>query len=232
MKVETLEWVESFWCTLLGVRPDSLFRGVSVSEHVGLGDYPGIVVVARGDGCHVSAPRSLLGVVTARVQGAPCDSQLRPEWWGTALGPTYDVLGPNVHHYLDDDGQLPRSQPVSRDPTLLSELRDAVGPGEWAEGGFAENPGTVFVAVEGRQPVAAANLTAFGPVLADVGVVTHPAHRGRGFGQRVAAAATAHSLQVNGLARWRARAENTSSLAIAARLGFEPWCRQLAVRPH
>ena len=74
MKTGTLERVESFWCTLLGTRPASLFRGISVSEHVGLGDYAGVVVVARGD-------------------GRPVGDLLSGGWWRRAMGPSYDVLG-------------------------------------------------------------------------------------------------------------------------------------------
>ena len=232
MRPGTLAQVESFWSTVLGVPKEKLFRGVSVAEHVGLSDYPGVVVVARDTGAHVSAPRPLLGAVTLRVQGAALEALVSPAWWRRSLGEEYDVLGPSVHHYLDQDGALPAPRPVSRDRTLLTELRAAVRDEEWAEAGFGEEPETVFVATADGRPVAAANLTAFGPMLADVGVLTHPAHRGRGLGHAVAAVAVAHSLHENGLARWRAREDNAPSLAVAARLGFEPWCRQLAVKPR
>lgn len=164
MKTDTLERVESFWCTLLGTRPASLFRGISVSEHVGLGDYAGVVVVARGDGCHISAPRPLLGPVTLQIDrfsrdGRPAGDLLSAGWWRRAMGPSYDVLGPAVHHYLDHDRHLPAPEPVSQDRALLAGLRDAVDPGEWAEGGFGEDPETVFVAAADGRPVAAANLT-------------------------------------------------------------------------
>jgi RimJ/RimL family protein N-acetyltransferase len=148
------------------------------------------------------------------------------------MGRGYDVLGPSVHHYLDHDRSLPADGQVSSDRALLADLRRAVPEEEWAEGGFAGEPETVFVALADGRPAAAANLTEFGPWLADVGVLTHPDHRGQGLGRVVAAAATASSLAANGLARWRAREENLPSLALATRLGYEPWCRQLAVKPR
>jgi len=148
---------------------------------------------------------TLLGPVSVWVDrfsrdGRPAGELLSAGWWRETVGPSYDVLGPSVHHYLDHDRHLPPPQPVSQDRALLAGLRGAVDPGEWTEGGFGEDPETVFVATADGRPVAAA--------------------------------ATARSLQVNGLARWRAREENAPSLALAARLGYQPWCRQLAVKPR
>jgi hypothetical protein len=49
--------------------------------------------------------------------------------------------------------------------------------------------------------------------------------------QFVAAAnLTSYAVSVHGFARWRARTTNRGSLGAAQRLGFEPWCTQLAIR--
>ncbi|MGH3331060.1 MAG: GNAT family N-acetyltransferase [Nocardioidaceae bacterium] len=79
--------------------------------------------------------------------------------------------------------------------------------------------------------MAAANLTDFLGTAADVGVVVHPAHRGRGLGREVGRAATSYAVAHHGIARWRALVTNAPSREAAARLGFEPYCLQLAVRP-
>lgn len=144
----------------------------------------------------------------------------------------YEVLGPSIHHFLDHAGSVPEVSAAPVERASLELLRHAVSPEEWREGGFAEEPSLLFaVTSQAGDLTAAANLTAFGSALADVGVLTHPGHRGRGFGLLAAAGATRYSLSHSGLARWRARAGNVPSLAIARSLGFEPWCQQLAVRP-
>lgn len=81
------------------------------------------------------------------------------------------------------------------------------------------------------QTVAAANLTPFDGMPADVGVLAHPFGRGRGFGTAVASVATSYAVQEFGIARWRALITNTASRRIARRLGFEPDCLQIALRP-
>ncbi|MGZ4460380.1 MAG: GNAT family N-acetyltransferase [Nocardioidaceae bacterium] len=78
--------------------------------------------------------------------------------------------------------------------------------------------------------LAAANLTDFDGVPADVGVVTHPAARGRGLGLAVTAAAARAAIATHGLARWRALHTNRASRALARRLGFTDYGGNLAVR--
>ena len=65
---------------------------------------------------------------------------------------------------------------------------------------------------------------------ADVGLVTHPAHRGRGHGTRLAGAMITDALERTGVVRYRALFTNAASLAIAARLGFVGDGANIAVR--
>ena len=46
----------------------------------------------------------------------------------------------------------------------------------------------------------------------------------------VGRAAASYAVSRHGLARWRARTTNSASIGAARRLGFEPWCTQLAIR--
>lgn len=232
--------VEAAWERLLGLPEEQLFAACTVTRHGRLGDYPGVFVVGRNDAVHVTAPDFLLDQVTAAVAARCVDELLSGEWWERMLGCTYEVRGPAIHHYLDHpvhaDAVASASAPAATlrmaAPDDLAALRAAVGEVEWEEAGFEDEPAVVFAVEVAGEVVAASNLSSFDDMTADLGVLTHPAHRGRGLGARAAAAAADLSVEQNRLARWVARVDNAPSMALARRLGFEPWCRQLAVRPR
>ncbi len=68
--------------------------------------------------------------------------------------------------------------------------------------------------------VAAGNMTDYRAMPADVGVVTHPGFRGRGWARRLVSHMTAEQLPTVGVVRYRALQTNLPSLAVASSLGF------------
>jgi RimJ/RimL family protein N-acetyltransferase len=222
--------VERAWAGLLGVGEQSLWRGVHVSGHAGLGDYPGIVVAARDSGCHVSLPSRFPAEEAESLAGQEVSRLIDASFWRTLPATSdRDVLGPSIHAYTDEDPGAPASVALV-DAGTLTTLRDAVPAEEWREGGF-DDDAEVFFAVEADGRVAAAaNLTSFAGGPTDVGVLVHPQARGTGLGALVGRAAASYAVREHGIARWRARTDNVPSRRTAARLGFEAYCRQLAVR--
>ena len=77
---------------------------------------------------------------------------------------------------------------------------------------------------------AIAGYEVWGDAIAHISVVTHPAHRGRGLGAAAVSRIAAEALERGLLAQYRTLEANASSLAIADRLGFQPYARSLAVR--
>ena len=79
--------------------------------------------------------------------------------------------------------------------------------------------------------LAAGNMTDFAGTPTDVGLVTHPEHRGRGLASRVAGTMLAWAAgEGHELARYRALTTNAASLRVAAKLGFTPLGANVAVR--
>jgi RimJ/RimL family protein N-acetyltransferase len=139
------------------------------------------------------------------------------------------VIGPSTHHYLDEDPGTPAT--VARiEPSELGPMREAVTPDEWEESGFADDAPVWFGCHADGQLVAAANLTTYADAPLDVGVLVVPDARGRRLVDEVGRAAASYAVSRSGFARWRARTTNRGSLGAAQRLGFEPWCTQLAIR--
>lgn len=156
------------------------------------------------------------------------------DWWTERL-PGWKVLGPSVHSFASSHEQLQAAG--SAYPASPAEVRAAlasrVSADEWAESGFAGDDVEHAWLLDDAQnrPVAAANLTPFDGVAADVGVLVAREVRGRSHAAAAAAAAVRYAVGHHGIARWRALETNSASRAVAARLGFDEDCRQLAARP-
>jgi GNAT superfamily N-acetyltransferase len=160
---------------------------------------------------------------------------MRPD----AVQPFGAALGPSQHAYLHRD-DLDRSLAPGVAKRVewtdaVAELRDAVGLDEFHEGGFGTDdiPDVSWaVTADDGQILALGNMTDFAGTPADVGLVTHPDHRGRGLAAALAAdmlvAAFDDGIEV---ARYRALKTNLASLAVARRLGFTPYGENVVIRP-
>jgi GNAT superfamily N-acetyltransferase len=154
------------------------------------------------------------------------------------LGERVDrLVGPAFIGYRDAPPALPPGAGALRaleaaDRASLSRLRDAVSSEEWEHAGIASDhpDALVFGAFEGDRLLAAASFERLLGVAAHLGVVTHPASRGRGAGRRVVAAAAHAAAEEGLLLQYQTLEANGPSLRIARTLGFEPYARSLAVR--
>jgi RimJ/RimL family protein N-acetyltransferase len=149
--------------------------------------------------------------------------------------PVGAVIGPAA--VLCADRATFRALPASPEVRLLTDddepavarLRAAVAPAEWEQGG-SEIVHPAAGAFVGGQLVALAGYEVRGKSIAHLSVVAHPAHRGRGHAAAAVSRIAAAALERRLVAQVRTLESNVPSLAIAARLGFVPYARSLAVR--
>ena len=231
MQKQTEVLVGDWWASVFGVAGDALWRSVTLRPHTDrLGEYAGFFVSWRGGGVHVSLPSSCpLDAVEALASTAPALLQQEGFWRTFATARSMTLIGPSTHAYLDvDPGLDPEVRQVGVEE--ISSLRERVSAEEWQEAGFAEATPVSFGWYEDGVLQAAANLSDFADAPRDVGVLVASSARGRGLVDRVGRAAASYAVQHHQVARWRAHTKNTASLRAAERLGFEPWCTQLAIR--
>lgn len=223
--------VDRYWAEVFGCPVDELWPATPmVSAHSGLGDYPGIYALALDEAVRISAPAPMVAELDAMLPAWPGDL-LDPRTWRAVLGDRVSVVhGPSAHHYLNvTDGHV-GSEVREVSAAQLEPLRSACPAADWGEGGFGEPDGRCFARWKDGHLVAAGNLTVWRGRPSDVGLVTHPDHRGRGYAEEVARHVATVAVQTAGVARYRALTTNVPSLGIARRLGFGEYGRNIAVR--
>ena len=243
MRESTRSDVENFWCDMFDLDHDELWHDITVRPHTRLGSYPGWYVAWSGDGVHISAPPTAAASDAAALANeSPVDLRRVEFWHAFALQRSMQVVGPSIHHYLDEDPGVP-DDVEQVDPIRLTLLRDAVSVEDWDECGIQDalDDGGEAVAVWGAtgEPdrpwvpalLGGAVLTETAGAHRDVGLLVAADSRGRGIGARLGRAASSYAVQWHEWARWTARTTNVPSLRTAARLGYEPYATQLAIRP-
>jgi len=225
------EYVDGVWATAFGLEVADLHLSTAqvVTPAPWLAEYNGIFVLRLGATTLVSAPPSHRAVAADLAVGRDVDDVAR-EIGGT-------VVGPSQHAYLHRDDHVAPTEPTTTRVTIgdLEPLRLAVPDHEWAEGGFDVDTDHVWAAFgddSATTIVAAGKLTEFDGRPANIGLLTHPAHRGRGFAGLLTADMTTWAISEAGaeVVRYRALTTNHASLAVARRAGFTAYGENVAIR--
>jgi GNAT superfamily N-acetyltransferase len=226
----TRHQVEAWWRELFDLHDTELWSTVTVLHpHGTLGDYEGWYVAWREHGVHVSAPSTAATNEVASLRDAtPVELRTVAFWQAFAEQRGLEVIGPGVHRYLDKDPG-PAADVREVDPSDLRALAEVVDLDDLWESGFdvhLDEPGVVAFATDGGGAV----LTELEGAPRNVALLVTPGARGRGVGTRVGRAAASYAVRHHGWCRWRSRDSNVPSSRVAARLGFEPYATQLAIR--
>ena len=234
----SIQAVLAFWAAHLGCSRAQLVQpGTTVVRNgPDLAGYRGVTVVFRPPACVVAVPGDWYELAAGRLGRRPAaavfDVPLLREVFGPAAG---RVIGPAWLGYADAGDFTPAptmgTRPLTdRDLPALRRLAGACGPTAWEHSGIRPGGSPVFGCHAGDELAAAGMLAPWGPRLLHVGIVTHPAYRGRGYGKAVVSAMTAHGLDAGGVVQYRTLEANPASVGIARALGFRRFARTLAVR--
>lgn len=231
----TRERVDTFWSKTLATDVSDLRSpGIRVRPNPPSRAYwRGVYVLVLDGGATVYCPDDLLRIIEPAVADQDTDSLLEPKTWHTILGEQVkNAWGPVLHYYLDSreglDAYSAGRRLNPRDAAALADLRGSVSYVEWLSTGFTAQTAMLFGIFDGERLMAAANLTPGPDAATDVGFVLRPEARGRGYGLQIAACAARQAILMHGVARYRALTSSPSTMAIADRLGFEQYGRNLA----
>lgn len=233
----TLAAVDRYWAGFFGCAP-AIFAapGTTVVPHAGIGDYHGLFLFRRRETLIISVPAARLER-DRQALGAfpPTLLDDLPALKAQIAAPIERVVGPAFVGYAD--AATLRAEAVAdtrlltaNDRDRFERLRQACSALEWDHGG--SNPGEQPVVgyFLGDEIVAASGLELWGDRIAHIAVVTHPAHRGLGYGGKVVGAIAVVALERGLIPQYRTLMSNTPSIKIGAALGFLPYAETLAVR--
>ncbi len=241
----TRERVDAFWSSTMDTSVAQLHTpGVQVRVNPRDRETWRGIYVLGFEGAIVYAPADRRDAIEAAVTGRDAQTLLEATTWQQILGAAaFAVFGPAQHYYLDNLSGLAdiaggrRLNPT--DFAALGQLRSAVTQPEWIVTGFTAPGATLFGLFDGDTLVAAANLTT-GPTIprssstepspvgaTDIGYIVHPDARGDGHELPIIALAAKQAIAMHGLARFRALTATPSTVAVAEKLGFRPYGRNL-----
>ena len=238
LTARTLDIADGYWASDLGcARADLRPPSTRVIPHAeALADYHGVFILLIGGAPVVSLPRHLYPALRAsaaqwsaadvvsraflqHVLGEAVDQIIGPAFIGYADGGTFRPLAPNAAHLL-----------AACDAEQVAALQAACAAVEWTHGGseLGQNP-AAGVYIDERL-VALAGYEVWSGGIAQISVITHPRHRGQGYGCAVVSILTETALAQGLVPQDRTLESNTPSMQLARKLGFMRYGVSMAVR--
>jgi RimJ/RimL family protein N-acetyltransferase len=227
------DWAANFDCGVADLhRP-----GVTFLRNGGdFATYAGAYLLRWGEACVFTAPDLLAGRVAERRHGLSPDEVFHRSFLAALFGEAVDrIIGP-AFRSVADSTDFRRVDPRATrllspgDDAALHRLAEAVEDEAWEHSGIHFNRPPNFGCYVSGELVSAGMLLAAGERLRNVGIVTHPARRGQGYGRAVVSFMTAYALDGGGFGHCQTLLANAPSIAIARSLGYQQYATALAVR--
>jgi RimJ/RimL family protein N-acetyltransferase len=233
----TLAELARYWANFFGCPPAAIEApGARVLPHAELGHYRGIYCYRREGAALASVPPDELAHWATRLRGLSAEQLLEAGVMAERAGvaPAH-LVGPAVIAYADVETLRPLPTAGTRllsasDEEAHAALQDACPPLEWQHGGSEFG----LLPLAGRfargELVALAGYEVWGDRIAHIAVVTHPAHRGKGYGAEAVSLLAENVIARGMIAQYRTLRANTPSLRLGASLGFAAYAETLAIR--
>jgi RimJ/RimL family protein N-acetyltransferase len=241
-----LEAVDRYWARFLGCAPEALRSNTAqIGVHTGQDDYAGRWLKERRVLCYlmefggapiVSLPIGEVESYRAAIAQWQAGTVRMPALVEAVFGKrVLASRGPAFVGYSDLKHFRPAfssstRQLMTQDGKAVDRLRAACAVEEWEAGGSEFRPGAMVGAFRGQELAALAGYQVWGDQIAHIAVVTHPAFRGQGHATTAVSALTEMVFERSLVPQYRTLEANTSSLAVARRLGFVQYAASLAVR--
>ncbi len=234
----TIAALDAHWAASFGCAPDDLHRErtIIVPHHGDLADYQGVFTLRRGLCCIISVPPPYIATATAAFVGRLPQEIFEPDTLARAFAPAVErIIGPAWLGVADSsDVRAIDAAGVRRlahgDLAALRALQAACDPTDWQHSAIEEQHDPIFGYFHDGLLVAAGSCPRRGEVLREVGIITHPAYRGRGFVRSVVGAMTQYGLAERCVMRYRTLLANTPSMRIARSLGYQDDALTIAIR--
>jgi GNAT superfamily N-acetyltransferase len=233
---ETSKKVDAFWALYFGcTRQEFAGAQTIVVAHAALQGYDGALAFRHADGLIVSVPPSVPELERAKLRQAPPAGAFDPKFLGKVFVVSTDrVTGPGWVGIVDpqDFQPVPSAARLlgDADEGAMRKLAEACGEVAWHRSTMLQIRQPLFGLFQGPDLLAASGYVVMGSVLAYIGVIAHPAHRGKGFAKMVVSSAVAEAFRHGLVAQLRTTQANESAVALAQSIGFRHYASTYDVK--
>lgn len=229
--------IDAHWSRFLGVPTSALQApGIVVTPHASLHGFHGVWFFVRGRSAVVSAPpervvqleRSLIRAVAQDLLSATAPRRIVGRDVEEVVGPSYQGwLSAGKFHPTTSTGIRRLS---GANTEAIQRFRTSCPGEDWDHGGIDLAVTPVWAVLQRSEIVSLGQLRPHVGGSVDPCLVTHPDHRGRGYGLRLVSAMAENALAQKRLVLYQTLLANTPALSLARRLGFEQYATLVAVR--
>lgn len=226
-----LNVIADYWAADLGCPVESLLaQPVQILTHGrSLGGYNGIFALFRNGMATISFPPAAIDELRGWLPTAPIAAAQFAKAYND-LG--FRIVGPACLSYAE---QVPSpDHPVrmltERDQSALERLRASCESTEWQHGGSDSGAAALSGVFAGDDLASVAGYEVWGGTIAHISVITHPAHRGRGYAKGAVADVARTALTGGFIPQYRTLESNGPSMSVARALGFNHYATSVAVK--
>lgn len=224
---ETLKNVDAYWASYFGI-PVSEFAGQKtlVVPHSSLAGYDGALVFRHEGSCIVSVPESVPDIERTKLRALKPADAFNPAALAKIFVINSDkVVGP-AWLGIADRADFKSSKTTARilgdsDEDAVQKLAEGCGELAWKQSKLLKVRKPLFGLFVGKDLVAVSGYIVLGNVLAYIGVITHPGHRGKGYAKAVVSSAVADAFSKGFVAQWRTPEANAGAVSLAKAMGFQ-----------
>jgi len=236
ISTETLKKVDAYWAGYFGCTESDLNGAeTKVFTHAALGNFDGALVFRRKDACIVSVPATSPEIERSKLRSAKPAQAFDARFLANVFVISTDkITGPAWVGVADRSSFKPAKSAArlltAADEAAMRDLAEGCGETAWKQSKIAVDRQTNFGLFVGPKLVAASGYLNMGGLLAYIGVITHPDHRGKGYAKSVVTASMTHALEKNLFPMWRTLEAHGTAVQLAGAMGFQKYASTLDVQ--
>ena len=236
ISADTLGKVDAYWASYFGCTVADLNGSATrVFTHAALGNYDGALAFRHGNALIVSVPEMSPEIERSKLRAAKPAQAFDAQFLAKVFVINSDkITGPAWVGVADRSSFKATKSPArlltAADEAAMRELAEGCGETAWKQSKIAVDRQTNFGIFSGPKLVAASGYLNMEGVLAYIGVITHPDHRGKGYAKSVVTACMTHALEHNLIPMWRTLDAHETAVQLAGAMGFQKYASTLDVQ--
>jgi hypothetical protein len=236
ISADTLRKVDAYWAAYFGCSLEDLNGNATrVFTHAALKSIDLALAFRHGNALIVSVPESSPEIERSKLRAAKPAQAFNAEFLAKAFVINSDkITGPAWVGVADRSSFKATKSPArlltAADEAAMREMAEGCGETAWKQSKIAVDRQTNFGIFVGPKLVAASGYLNMEGVLAYIGVITHPDHRGKGHAKSVVTASMTHALEHNLIPMWRTLDAHETAVQLAGAMGFQKYASTLDVQ--